>query len=170
MTDCNRTGPFFIFFTAASAAPPLALIHPPLMSTLSEVAPGGWVALRLMATGLAGRTHLSAQKNVKAQDERGVEVQRRTTGEGVRERREARRGHASGTHQCSPHMGQFIRIIKLCLTLKVKITINLTWIQKKRDKGAQATKTSSLLCVYYVCLLYCLGRAIYKHSTDLVCI
>lgn len=40
------------------------------MSALSEVAPRGWVALRLMATGLAGRTHLSAQKNMMAEDER----------------------------------------------------------------------------------------------------
>lgn len=83
-------------------------------------------------------------------EEEGREEER----EGVRERGKRRRGHASGTHQCSPHTGQFIRIIKPCLALKVKLTINLTWIQKKRDKDivTQATKTS--LCP---CLLYYLG-------------
>lgn len=78
---------------------------------------------------------MSAQKNIMAQDERGGEVQGGRAGgcEGERERGKRRRGHASGTHQCSPHTGQFIRIIKPCLALKVKLTINLTWIQKKRD-------------------------------------
>lgn len=71
MTDCNRTGHLLL----PLPPPPVALIHPPLMSTLSEVAPGGWVAPRLMATGLAGREHLSAQKNMMARDERGGEVQ-----------------------------------------------------------------------------------------------
>lgn len=90
------------------------------------------MALRLMATGLAGRTHLSAQKNMMAQEERRGEVRGERVG-GCEGERERRRGHASGTHQCSPHTGQFIRIIKPCLTLKVKLTINLTWIQKKMD-------------------------------------
>lgn len=85
------------------------------------------MALRLMAAGLAGRTHLSAQKNMMAEDARVGGVR------GGREGGRGGRGHASGTHQCSPHTGQFIRIIKACLALKVKLTINLTWIQKERD-------------------------------------
>lgn len=77
-----------------------------------------------------------------------------------------RRGHASGTHQCSPHTGQFIRIIKPCLALKVKLTINLTWIQKERDEGIvrQTTKTSFLLCPR---LLYYLSWAI--QNSSLIC-
>lgn len=66
MTDGTRTGHLLL----ALPTPPLAVIHPPSMSALSEVAPRGWVALRLMATGLAGRTHLSGQKNMMAEDER----------------------------------------------------------------------------------------------------
>lgn len=79
------------------------------------------------------------EEKCKEGEREGVRESRR-----MRRRMRRRRGHASGTHQCSPHTGQFIRIIKPCLTLKVKLTINLTWIQKKRDKGivTPATKTS----------------------------
>lgn len=77
--------------------PPLAIIHPAPMSGLSEVAPRGWVALRLMATGLAGRTHLSAQKNMMAEDESegGREGRGRTRGRGEGER--GRFGEEEGT-------------------------------------------------------------------------
>lgn len=43
-----------------------------------------------------------------------------------------RKGHASDTHHCSLHTGQFIKIIKPSLVLKVEPTINLTGIQKDR--------------------------------------
>lgn len=43
-----------------------------------------------------------------------------------------RKDHASDMHRCSPHTGQFIKIIKLSLALKVKPPINLTGIQKER--------------------------------------
>lgn len=87
MSDGTRTG----HLLPALPPPPLAVIHPPSMSALSEVAPRGWVALRLMATGLAGRTHLSAQKNMMAEDEREGGGR-----EGGREG-ERRRGEEAGT-------------------------------------------------------------------------
>lgn len=42
-----------------------------------------------------------------------------------------RKGHASDMHQCSLHTGQFIKIIKPGLALKVEPTINLTGTQKE---------------------------------------
>lgn len=42
------------------------------------------------------------------------------------------KGHASDTHHCSLHTGQFIKIIKPSLVLKVGPTINLTGRQKER--------------------------------------
>lgn len=42
-----------------------------------------------------------------------------------------RKGHASDMHQCSLHTGQFIKIIKPGLALKVEPTINLTETQKE---------------------------------------
>lgn len=88
MTDGARTGHLLL----ALPPPPLALIHPPSMSALSEDAPRGWVALRLMARGLAGGTHLSAQKNMMAQDERGGEVRRGGRGGGCEGEREEEEG------------------------------------------------------------------------------
>lgn len=74
-----------------------------------------------------------------------------------REREEGKRkGHASDTHQCSLHTGQFIKIIKPSLALKVEPTINLTGIQKERlrDRGIvrQINKTNAPACrrpLYY---------------------
>lgn len=67
-----------------------------------------------------------------------------------------RRGHASDTHRCSLHTGQFIKIIKPWLAVKVKPTLNLTWIQKERDRGIarQINKANAQLCQYP---LYYLG-------------
>lgn len=42
-----------------------------------------------------------------------------------------RKGHASDMRQCSLHTGQFIKMIKPSLTLKVEPTIKMTGIQRK---------------------------------------
>lgn len=49
--------------------------------------------------------------------------------EGVREEG---KGHVSYMHHCSLHTGQFIKIIKASLALKVEPAINLTGRQKQR--------------------------------------
>lgn len=43
-----------------------------------------------------------------------------------------RKGHASDMHHCSPHTGQFIKIIKPSSALKVEPIINLTGRQNER--------------------------------------
>lgn len=104
-----------------------------------------------MATGLAVGTHPSAKPRAPSFSKRDcgekknaiVVDEKEKEGEGGK-----RKGHASDTDQCSVHKGQFIKIIKPSLVLKVKPTINLTCIQKEKNLCIvrQINKTNALLC------------------------